>query len=138
MVKKVTSSPYRPDLLRDPPYLLSNGQGAKEAGGPCSPLQLVPRSRKRGSILSPPHTSNGVVLQVLGTVGDLKFPRMRVTAYPGACNRNGPYLFSECVEYVFGRDTGYPETRGFPQSFQKKLLRHCYKSGRLRVRDSMS
>jgi hypothetical protein len=60
---RIFPSPRRPDRLWDPPNLLSNGyrgpfpRGVKRPGVKLAThLQLVPRSRKRGSINRLPHT----------------------------------------------------------------------------------
>jgi hypothetical protein len=65
MGARIFSSPYRPDRLWNPPSLLSNGYWGlflQELSGRgvnlTTHLQLVPRSRKRGSIHPLPYTSS--------------------------------------------------------------------------------
>jgi hypothetical protein len=62
---RIFTFPYRPDRLWGPPSLLSNGYPmdlSQEKRGKgvklTTHLQLVPRSRKRGSIHPLPHTSS--------------------------------------------------------------------------------
>jgi hypothetical protein len=55
MGASIFTSPSRPDRLCGPPSLLSNGYrgpfpGGKAAGAWSWPLQVVPKSRKIGSI----------------------------------------------------------------------------------------
>jgi hypothetical protein len=52
---RIFSSPQRPDRLWGPPSLLSNGYRWVKL---TTLLQIVPRSRKRGSIHPLPHTSS--------------------------------------------------------------------------------
>jgi hypothetical protein len=54
---RIFTSPCRPDRFWGPPSLLRNGyRGFSPAVKLTTQLQLVPRSRKRGSIHSLPHT----------------------------------------------------------------------------------